>query len=33
MDINGADLNGDIITFRITGTDADDTFLTIRTAG
>lgn len=33
IDINGADLNGDIITFRMTGTDADDRFLTIRTAG
>lgn len=31
MDANAADLNGDIITFRFTGTGANDTFLTIAT--
>lgn len=32
-DASAADVNGTIITFRFEGTDADDTFLTIRTGG
>lgn len=33
FDASAADLNGTIITFRFTGTNADDTFLTIKTGG
>ena len=31
-DASAADMNGSIITFKFTGTDADPTFLTVRTA-
>jgi hypothetical protein len=31
FDATAADMNADIITFRFSGTDADDTFLTIVT--
>lgn len=32
FDASAADMNGSIITFRFQGTDADDTFVTVRTA-